>query len=407
MISENDLRDRLDAVDVPPTGLRVETLVAQGRKRVLQRRTVRAACGVALATGLLVGVPSVLLNPGGGGTTNPIGDEPASSASAEGPREPTAVPGLPTVRCAGKMLAVPAGMTTVQPVAVDTSGRYIVGNDVRMSELDTPEGKVAGVGDSQAILWTDGTPQALPKLGDWVSASAVNADGVVAAIAGPKDKWADAVIRYTGGVPHKLTPLTGKWTFESAEINTAGDIVANATRQSTAGNRIDAVMLWKAGAQTATKLPLPLGAEARSILDDDRIVGVLAKGSQISDLNSYVWTPQGKGTKLENPQGQNGSVYEARGDWATGNLWPAGAVARWNLKTGEVTEVAVDAPGNSINASGWIASAGTILRDDANVELQLADDDVKGEPIAVSDTGVVVGLPFDGSSGAISWRCER
>jgi hypothetical protein len=44
----------------------------------------------------------------------------------------------------------------------------------------------------------DGRPQALPKLGDWVSAGAVNAGGVVAAVAGPKDEWPDAVLRYTG-----------------------------------------------------------------------------------------------------------------------------------------------------------------------------------------------------------------
>jgi hypothetical protein len=58
-----------------------------------------------------------------------------------------------------------------------------------------PGGKVAGVARSVPILRTDGQPQALPKLGDWVSAGAVNAGGVVAAVAGPKDEWPDAVLR--------------------------------------------------------------------------------------------------------------------------------------------------------------------------------------------------------------------
>jgi len=405
MIGEQDVRERLQAIEVPAARLRVETLVAGGRKRVLRRRAVRASCGVALATGLLVGVPSLLLRPADqppdqAAAAPTAGASPSMSA---GPREPMADPGLPTVRCGATSLPVPAGMTAVQPAGVDPSGRYVIGNDLRASDRSTPEGKVAGVGDSRPILWTDGQPQVLPKLGDWVSVSAVNAGGVVAALAGTKDNGSDSVLRYTGGVPEKLNPPPGKWTFSQAMINAKGDVLANAGRPGS-DDRTDAVLLWKAGSRTATKLPLPAYAEARSITGDGTIVGFVI--SATGHATSYAWDQQGKARELTTPAGQQGTVTAARGDWATGNLWPSGAVARWNLRTGKATELPVDAPANGINNAGWITSSGTVLRTDANVELAPANA-VKGEPMAISDTGLVVGLPFDGSSGVITWRCDR
>jgi len=403
MTSDNDVRERLSAVEAPPTALRVETLVAQGRRRALRRRAVQAGCGVALAAGLLIGAPT-LLPRAEGPALDQAGAAPGSSAEA-GPREPVADPRLPTLRCAATRLPVPAGMTSVQPAGVDPSGRYVLGNDTKMSAASTPAGKVSGVGDANPILWTDGVPQALPKLGDWVSADAVNADGVVVALSGRKDKWSDSVLRYIDGVPTKLRPTAGKWTFRSVDINARGDIIVNAIQQGDTDERVDAVMLWPAGSATATKLPLPTHAEVQDITDTGRLVGIKTTGQGVEGLSSYSWDQQGKGKKLAEPSGEHGAVSVARGDWATGNLWPSGAVARWNLTTGGVTELPVDAPANGINAKGSIASSGTVLRDDANVELGLADG-VKGEPLHIADNGLVVGSPFDGSSGVITWRCD-
>jgi hypothetical protein len=403
MTGDNDVRDRLSAVEVPPTGLRVDALVAGGRRRVRRRRMLQAGCGVALAAGLLIGAPSLLPRAGGAGPDQAAATPQSSTAA--GPREPRADPRLPTLRCEGTRLPVPAGMTAVRPVAVDPGGRYVLGNDYRDSDASDAAGKLAGVGDSQPVLWTDGVPQALPKKGDWVSGNAVNAGGVVVALAGRKDKWADSVLRYTGGVPQKLRPPAGKWTFRSAMINATGDIIVNASRTSGSEFHIDAVMLWKAGSPTATKLPLPTGAEVTDLTDTGKLVGTKFTGTGMAALGSYVWDQRGEGRELTDPAGQHGSVSEAGGDWATGNLWPSGAVARWNLTTGEVTELPVDAPAQGINSAGWIASAGTILRDDANVELGLAGG-VEGDPLKVSDTGLVVGLPADGSPGVLTWRCD-
>jgi hypothetical protein len=224
---------------------------------------------------------------------------------------------------------------------------------------------------------------------------------VVAAVAGPKDKWADSVLRYIGGVPEKLDPPAGKWTFRNASVNRQGDIIVNATRQGS-GDRTDAVLLWKAGSATATKLPLPAYAEGTSILDDGSILGsVVTKG----DLTSYVWDERGQGRALAAPAGQQGAVNDAHGDWATGNLWPSGQVARWNLRTGEVTTLRVNAPANAVNAAGWIVSDGTVLRDDATVELS-SENGGKGEPLAISDTGLVVGQPLNDSSAVVTWQCD-
>jgi hypothetical protein len=283
---------------------------------------------------------------------------------------------------------------------VDPGGRYVIANDFQTSKRSTPQGKLAGVGRSQPVLWTDGMPRALPKVGDWVQADAVSAGGVVAAVAGPKDKWADSVLRYIGGVPEKMTPPAGKWTFRNAAVNRRGDIIVNATRQGS-GDRTDAVLLWKADAAAATRLPLPAYAEGTSILDDGSVLGsVVVKG----DLTSYVWDERGRGRALAAPAGQQGAVNDAHGDWATGNLWPSGQVARWNLRTGEVTTLPVNAPAHAVNAEGWIASNGTVLRDDATVELS-AENGGKGEPLAISDNGLVVGQPLDDSSAVVTWGC--
>ncbi|MGA5305844.1 hypothetical protein ACPCHT_38535 [Nucisporomicrobium flavum] len=384
MMGEQDVRERLKAVEVPATQLRVGAVVEGGRRRARRRRAAQAGLGAALATGLLAAVPSLMAYTNGQRAGQPAG--------------------LPsTAVCPATWLPVPDGMTAVRAAGVDPGGRYVIANDFRSSKRSTPQGKLAGVGHSQPVLWTDGMSQTLPKVGDWVQADAVSAGGVVAAVAGPKDKWADSVLRYIGGVPEKMIPPAGKWTFRDASVNRQGDIIVNATRQGS-GDRTDAVLLWKANAATATKLPLPAYAEGTSILDDGSILGsvVSAKG----DLTSFRWDERGLGRALTGPANQQGAVNDAHGDWATGNLWPSGEVARWDLRTGEVTVLPVNAPANAVNAAGWIVSNGTVLRDDATVELS-SENGGKGEPFAIADTGLVVGWPFDDRSGVITWQCDR
>jgi hypothetical protein len=57
---EQLLRERLAEVDVPPTQIRVEALVRDGRQRVVRRRWGQAGVGAVLTAGVLVAVPSLL-----------------------------------------------------------------------------------------------------------------------------------------------------------------------------------------------------------------------------------------------------------------------------------------------------------------------------------------------------------
>ena len=385
MMDEQALRDRLVAVDVPPTRLGAQTVVDAGRRRVFRRRAAQASCGAALATGLLLAMPFGV----DGGTPVPSN-------------------GLADLPCAVAKLPVLAGMTAVTADAVDPTGKYIVGNNIE---------KVAGTQSPEPILWTNGKPRALPTVGGPIYASAVNAGGAVAAVAAD----AHSVFRYVDGIPVKLSPPAGDWLFTPMpKINARGDVLATAhqKRKPAAGEKFgqvgkDVALLWRAGSDVATRLPLPAGARGLDITDDGTIVGDLAAGSDITDVTSYAWDQRGNGRKLKTPAGQSGTVYSAQGTWATGNLWPSGTAARWNLRTGEVTDLHIHAPATAVNARGWIIADGALQRDGVAVDLQPAGGG-QSEPQDVSDAGVVVGsmLGFDKdgsttSTGPLTWRCDR
>jgi hypothetical protein len=396
MMNEQDLRDRLGEVAVPPSRLDTAGLVERGRRRVLRRRVLQAGGGVALAAALLIAVPSLVVRAGG-----PDGNS-ATVLPAGGKKQ--------TVTCAVDALPVPVGMTAVEAVGVDPTGRYIIGNNVSYRDSAPSADAKVGMPNSQAVLWTDGQPQALPLVGSGtaVSATDVNAGGVVVAIAG--EKKFDSVVRYVGGVATKLNAPSRGWTFRSARVNTAGDVLATAYRNDSPDSAV-AVLVWKAGSTSATQLPLPAGAEAVGITDGGTIVGTLVTGSSTSDITAYTWDQQGHGRKLPVPAGQHGSVNGAQGDWAVGNLWDSGTAIRWNLVTGVGTDLGIHAPANGVNGEGWFLSDSTVQREDAKVQLATLNG-VKGEPEAVSDTGTVVGsiLVADSqglatSAGPLKWQC--
>lgn len=394
MMNEQELRERFGAVDVPASRIDTGGLVGAGRKRVFRRRAVRAGCGAALAAGLLIAVPSLVTRTGGS-TPSPAVGVPAAGAKQ-------------TVRCAVSKLPVPAGMKAVSADGVDPTGRYIIGNNT--SYRANPGSDKAGMQNSQPVLWTDGQPQTLPLVAksNAVSATAVNAGGVVVAVGG--SKYFDSVIRYVGGVPVKLGLPTGHWSFRTASINTAGDVIATAYHGDSASGA-GTVLLWKAGSTTATRLPLPAGAEAAGITDGGLIVGTRVTGPSTTDIDAYTWDQQGHGRKLRVPAGQHGAVNSSQGEWAAGNLWDSGVAVRWNLDSGAMTDLGIHGPANGVNGEGWLISDSTVQREDAKVELATVDG-VKGEPVALSDTGTVVGsiLVDDGQGQATSqaplrWQC--
>lgn len=352
-----------------------------------------------LATALVLGLPSLVTGPGGRSPQDAAA-VPMVSASV-GTRTFTPDPGLPTVSCEPTALSLPAGVTAANPAAIDPSGRYIVGNDMStMYNGDTPQGD----GRVRPILWTDGRPELLPGLENYLDATAVNADGTVVAVGDRSDRDG-VVLRYVEGELEELDTPAGTWNFRAADINAGGDVVATAYPDA-GSSQAAFVLLWKAGSTTPAKLPLPAGAEATDLADDGRILGVVQSSTQAGMFIPYVWDQQGKGRELAVPDGTYAYVSTTRGTWAAGTLIPSGAMVRWDLTTGDVAELPVDSPARDINTAGWIAGGRTVLRDDANVTLPLPD----GSPansIGIADNGLVLGERDNGGGGLFTWQCTN
>ena len=390
-MDDQELLERFAAVEVPATRLTPETLVGAGRRSVRRRRrrAVRVGCGAALAVGVLVAVPAVV-----SGTR---GAPPAA--------------GEQTVSCPVSRLPVPAAMRDVSPAAVDPTGRFIVGNNVVGDEPTDPRtGKVDGVAYTRPVLWVDRQPTELAASVKAVRATGVNSSGTVVAIAG--EKHFDSVLRYRGGVPQELTMPPGDWDFSpQPAINAGGDVIATVQRRG--GKMKDNVtLLWKAGSTTAVELPLPAGTRAWGLTDDGRIVGEVWSADSLH-ITAHVFDERGKDTRLATPGGQDAAVISVGGDWVSGNLWPSGTVVRWNIRTGEMTDLDLHTPGMAINGRGWVIADGKVQRDDAVVELAPASEGSAGDPLDLADNGTVVGAMLgyrDGSAGLVSsgpvvWQC--
>ncbi|GIH09498.1 hypothetical protein Rhe02_75650 [Rhizocola hellebori] len=394
MNDEQRLRDRLEAIDVPPSRIDTEALLRAGRRRAFRRRSVRGAGVAALGTVLLLAVPPILMG------ARPL---PALETGPSRNVASSATAGNTAARCKMSELPVPSGMNDVTVEAVDPTGRYVVGN--------------SAVGqDFRPILWTDGQPQQLPVPGKSVQATSVNRNGVVVGLVQDPDQ--QYIFRYANGVFSGLRTLPKSWqVYSNPAINGAGDVVINVDTFGDSAQKNEIVMLWKAGSATAVKLPLPAGALSHDFTDEGTIVGGTYQNG-IAQA-AYTWDQQGKGNKLELPAGQAGVAYAARGDWATGGMWPSLSTALWNRRTGGLTVLTAGlpkspggwkpGPGNAVNAAGWVVAGGLLLRGDGVVELAVP----KGETsraVAVSDTGVIVGQALvtgrdDENRGPRLWRC--
>ncbi|SBT46403.1 hypothetical protein [Micromonospora auratinigra] len=404
MNEEDELRDRLGAVDVPPSRIEIDALLHAGRRSAFRRRTVGAAGSAALATAALVAVPSILTGTGARPVAVPGGPSTAATgaatvtATAPAVRTPTAAPTAAAGPAAGGAcvraeLPVPAGMSQVVPTGVDPTGRYVVGN-----------GTVGQ--DFRPVLWTDGRPTALPVVAQSVQLTAVNSAGVVVGLV--QDGAQEYAFRYAQGRYTRLRTPAGNWhVYPTPAINSAGDVVINAEPAGNSGGEGSIVLLWKAGSTSAVRLPLPAGANASAVTDDGTIVG--AKYRDGAAYAAYAWDQRGRGRKLAVPAGETAAAYAARGGWATGGLWPSRTAARWNLRTGAVTPLTgAEGPGEAVNAAGWVVAQGVLLRDGEPVELAEAEGR-RAVAVAVSDTGLVVGLAraddAPDSLGPRVWRC--
>ncbi|MCW3838633.1 hypothetical protein ONA70_00775 [Micromonospora yasonensis] len=393
MNEEQELRDRLREVDVPASRVEIDELVRAGRRRAFRRRSVQGAGGVALATALLLAVPSIVTTAGARPGTAPASVPAAASVPASAEATASTAPTPSAGACPVAELPVPSGMTDLTASGVDPTGRYVIGNSV--------------VGqDFRPVLWTDGKPQALPLPGKSVQVTAVNAGGVVVGLV--ENAKQEYVFRYEKRAYTRLRMPPGKWhVYPTPAINAAGDVVINAEPRGNSGGKDSIILFWKAGQTTPVTLPLPTDGDAFGITDDGEIVGTMYRNGV--GIAAYVWDQKGNGRKLKVPAGETGAAYATRGDWATGGLWPSQSAALWNLRTGEVSQLPTDGPGESVNASGWVVASGAVLRDGAPIELPVPSGQT-GLAAAVSDTGLVVGHARTSGGdnrnlGPRVWRC--
>lgn len=381
MNTEERLRERLGTIEVPPSRVDLETLLPAVRRRVFRRRLARAAGGAALTAGVLLAVPTLIIKPAPRAAPEIRADRvPAGHVTA------SPAPSGATV-CRATDLPVPAGMKQVGAAAVDPTGKYIVGN--------------GSVGQNfRPVLWTAGKARALSLPATSVQLTDVNSAGVVVGLATESNR--DWVFRYSGGTYTRLRLPSGSWNpYPEPVINAAGDVLINAEPLGNSGGKGSIVLLWKAGSNTAIKVPLPTGANGMDLADDGTIVGALyVNGSAVA---AYSWDQQGHGHKLAAPNGQTAAAYAVRGEWATGGLWPSMTAGLWNLKTGTVTQLAkTGGPGNRVNASGWVVTDGSVVRADGPVKLAVPKGQTAGAA-DVSDTGLVVGQVAN--HGPRQWQC--
>jgi hypothetical protein len=337
---------------------------------------------------------------------------PVAGRLADPPADPSTGRPERLVRCDATRLALPDGMADVQAEAVDPTGRYIVGSAVASR---------GGDGLSyRPVLWTDGQPRLMGTIGASVRASDVDPRGTVVAVGGDSDmngRW-DSVIRYAGGVPEKLVPPPGDWTFAATpRIDEHGDVRAVAYRASEPRDPV--VLIWAAGSATATRLERPAGSTVAAATDAGTVVAdVASRWSRTVSIS--VWDRRGPRRDLAEPAGA-GFNFVARGDWVAANVG-SGTVVRWSLRTGEMTDTGVNASVIAVNALGWVLAGQSLRRDDAIAELA-APGGLTGTPEDVSDTGLVVGTVYDqveagatpavsagapGSpiAGPVAWNCR-
>src|SRR5438552_2560827 len=159
---DEDVRDLLAGVPVPPPTRSAADLARIARRRLRRRDVSRYALAGVMVAAVAVAVPVAVANTRGAA---PDGGPPSASAPSRGVA-------APSTACRLQAVALPPGLAgkgvqRVEPVGVDPSGRYVIARTGR--DYNAPV----------AILWTDQRPQLIPVPGENVEPAAVNAAGLV------------------------------------------------------------------------------------------------------------------------------------------------------------------------------------------------------------------------------------
>ncbi|GAA1500478.1 hypothetical protein GCM10009827_006450 [Dactylosporangium maewongense] len=348
MTTDDELRDLLLAVEVPPTTADVGLAIATGRRQAARRGAILAGAAAALVVA--------------GGTAYALGaaapDEHRGAPAAHGPQDP------PFAACAVDTIQVPGAPGI--PV-VDPSGRYVVGS---------VGGIASRITDGQAVAYPGATGEVV----------AVNVDGVIAGYDDVVSSSQQLAWTYRDGAKTMLPKLAGYPYTTPTALNARGDVVGYASGEAGDDN---VPVLWPADRPgTVVALPVPPGfgtpgtggSHASGVSDDGVVVGVV-RGAAVR------WVHEGSPALLPLPAGYEGAeAVTVRGTFAYGWAAVTGGnrvvPVRWFLSSaaGDSAFVMEGAPSDIADGTpnGWSITIGGDLR----------------EPVRLSPGGIVQRLPL-------------
>jgi hypothetical protein len=414
VIDETDIRGMLDAADTPPPGVRLDTVLAHGRRAVIRRRIGSAAGGTALALTLTaaVAVPMMLRHTE---TTRGVtpGVAPATHASAPATHASTTPtvkggtlgsdPGPATTKtCSISELPLPAGVPkNFEPEYVDPTGAYILAFQASNIVYRT-------------VLWHNGVPRVLNLPGPMGQAVGVNEQGVVVGVSGVGGH--ERLFRWVNGqITYLTVPMAGDWKFYETYIGPDGTIVSQVELAGNSGGGTDASMRWAPGASMAVKMPMSSQARIMGVLADGRIVA----DSSAATGNGYGWIfdPTGThGTKLQTPAGGGSYAGNGVGNLVAGSVFIPGVLrgvaTMWNADTGVGTQYPDVVMIEGLDAQGDILTFSRTVRlaDGTMASLPTLKSGQAVDAHVMAANGLVIGdVRNAGVSGApetpVVWHC--
>jgi hypothetical protein len=400
-MQDSDIRNLLDAVDVPAPKVDLGEAVRLGQRVRHRRRIAELTGATALCLVVVAAVGLTLaVRPFSSASTGAV-DAASSSPRTPSPRTPRSTPPAPApavTACQVSVLPLPPGVSNYQVEATDPSGRYAVG----WASSDTIYA---------TMFWDNGRPQAMHVTGR-PGVDAVNAQGVAVGSTFTRGFGQEKVFRWANGSTTLLAyPMAGSWHPYGIAINDAGDITASVEPQGESGGVGGKVVLWRAGTTTGVALPIDY---AIAITDSGLIVGNqnLSDNSHAND-RAAVYDLHGR--LLHSLPSKYIDAVSPTGDLAVGrggdlnNPQPF----LWNLRTNAVTPLdqRITLPW-AVNAHGWVLDLNSGLYKGTAVQslppLKPADMTGTGKA-ALADNGVVVGQSVAddgrGRSTPVRWRC--
>jgi RNA polymerase sigma factor (sigma-70 family) len=375
-----------------------QTLSKVRRKRALRRATLAAVLALLLA------LPVAIILRGKGSEPPFIG--PTSPPSPSPSPVPSPTPAAVALSsCAGRTLPRLPGAPHAGFSGGDPSGRYLVGETV------SPK-----TDENGPVLWTDGVASTFTPPGKRITGLVVNSRGVVAGSSnGDGNHW--IVWTYQEGrVDVLMEGESPDDALEVAGINTRGDILLVNWNDGPPKVRF-------AGPNPVVReLPAPdsgtVRLYARGIGDDGTVVASAAD-------RAVIWTPEGKPRELAVPSGWKATAVGIRGEWVVGLAlhqpidpyyhMESRTVLRWNLRTGEVTQVAGLDGVAGVTAHGWVLGStrgGRSFVDMNGKRLELPTPAGASDAYVsfISDDGRVIGgetkVQPGGANVAIRWTCS-